>query len=912
MINTPPMVWITGLQVAARQADYPGMNLILSQHPATTTVAPGIEASPAHRSGRFRIRVCVLWLLLLAVFVPVAAADDSPRFKIGVFDNSPIVLQQEPGRYAGLSVEFLDSVATAESLTFEYVHGTWKQVLAKLEAGEIDLLVGIAYTAERAQQFDFTTQTLINNWGVVYRNSSVSITSLADLQGKRVAMMARSIHSRVFRQLMHEFGFEFEPIEVTSYLDALAATEAGDADAAVINRVISLLSGAKYDVIETGVIFNPVEVRFASPKGKHAALLATIDRHLAAQKQDPMSAYHRSLTKWFNATGRAGLPAWVIYLGAIIAVLLLVLALMNYLVRRKVVQRTRELTDSELRFRQLAENINEVFWIGSPDWSAIYYVSPAYERVWGRKREELYADPSTWLESVHPDDKAQVRRDIERKVSGDLSDPAFREYRVISTSGDTHWIFARAYPIVDEQGKVIKIAGIAEDITSRKQAEEKINFMAMHDPLTRMLNRFAFESELVQLIKDKPSTSTRHALLYIDLDQFKIVNDTCGHTAGDKMLIRLAGLLQEAVDPHGVIARLGGDEFGVILRNTSLERADALAQQLLELIKAFRFVWTEKRFSVGASIGLVMLEDDHLSELDLLSAADMACYAAKERGRNRIHIYAHDDAELVRRHGEMQWVSRINHALEEDRFVLHRQRIAPLSDSEAESACHEYLLRLFDEQGELIYPDAFIPAAERFELMPRLDRWVVGRVFQFLQQDRDGMPLGRTGILAFINLSGQVFTDDGFVDFVIGESQRLGVEPDSICFEITETVAIGNIEMANRFIRQLAECGFKFALDDFGTGMSSFSYLKSLHVDFVKIDGVFIKDLFGDPMNAAMVEAITHVAHTADLRVIAEWVETADAVERLKTMGVDYAQGYAIERPAALPDAPRLGAVRSS
>ncbi len=888
------------------------MNLILSQNPALAAATPGAEASRRRRSLISRIRLGCLYLLLMAMLAPATIAAESPRFKVGVFDNSPIVFQQEPGRYAGLSVEFLDSVAASESLTFDYVYGTWKDVLSQLETGEIDLLVGIAYTAERAQQFDFTTQTLINNWGVVYRNPSVSITSLADLQGKRVAMMARSIHSRVFRQLMDEFGFEFEPVEVSSYLDALAAAEAGDADAAVINRVISLLNGAQYDVIETGVMFNPVEVRFASPKGRHAALLATIDRHLTAQKQDPASAYHRSLAKWFSATGRAELPTWLVYLGAMIAGLLVVLTLTNHLIRRKVVQRTQELTDSELRFRQLAENINEVFWIGSPDWNAVHYVSPAYERVWGRKCEELYADPLAWLESVHPDDKEQVRSDIERKVSGDLSDPAFREYRVISAAGDTHWIFARAYPIVDEQGKVVKIAGIAEDITSRKRAEEKINFMAMHDPLTRMLNRFAFERELVQLIKDKPSTQARHALLYIDLDQFKVVNDTCGHTAGDKMLIRLAGLLQDAVDPHGVIARLGGDEFGVILRNISLERADALAQQLLELIKGFRFVWAEQRFSVGASIGLVMLEDDHLSELDLLSAADMACYAAKERGRNRIHIYSHDDVELVRRHGEMQWVGRINHALEEDRFVLHRQCIAPLSDGSADSACHEYLLRLFDEQGALIYPDAFLPAAERFELMSRLDRWVVGRVFEFLHQDRDDRASARAGILAFINLSGQVFTDDGFVDFVIGESRRHGVEPASICFEITETVAIGNIEVANRFIRQLTECGFKFALDDFGTGMSSFSYLKSLQVDFVKIDGVFIKDLFGDPMNAAMVEAITHVAHTADLKVIAEWVETADAVDRLKAMGVDYAQGYAIERPAALPDMPGLDAVRSN
>jgi len=828
--------------------------------------------------------------------------------KVGVFDNRPIVFQEAPGQYAGLSIDVLESIAKQEDLKLQYIHGSWKTVLSYLETGEIDLLVGIAHTTERTKIFDYTNETLINNWGVVYRNPSISISSLADLQGKRVALMTRSIHARVFKQLMNKFQFKFEAVEVPTYLSALQAAEQGEADAAVINRVISLLNASKHDIIETSIIFNPVEVRFAAPKGKHKKLLSTIDRYIFAQKQDINSPYHKSLNKWLSPNHRTKIPDWVTYATGVAILILIILGISNYLIRRQVATRTAELSESELRFRQLTEAINEVFWIGSPDWQQIYYVSPAYEVLWGHKRESLYANPSLWFDSVHPDDKKKVSSEIKKKASGDLKDPAFSEYRIITTTGETHWILARAYPIHDEQGKVTRIAGIAEDITSRKKYDEKINFMAHHDPLTQLKNRYAFEKELVCLMREKKNNGSQHALLYIDLDQFKIVNDTCGHTAGDKMLAKLANLLHITVGTNGIIARLGGDEFGVILHNTTLAEAKILSQELLDSIKTFRFLWQDKRFSVGASIGLVMINDDQLNELDLLSAADMACYAAKERGRNRVHIYTHDDADLLQRHGEMQWVSRINQALEDDRFVLHRQMIRPLQTTQSDVQHYEYLVRLLDEQGNLVLPNSFLPAAERFELMLRLDRWIVSHIFVHLQLTKDCPD--QDDALAFINLSGQVFTDEKFIDFLIKESQLRELDPGRICLEITETAAISNLSEASRFISRLRQEGFKFALDDFGTGMSSFSYLKSLQIDYLKIDGIFIKDLLKDPMNSAIVESVTNIGHKANLKIIAEWVESEEVLDQLISMGVDYGQGYAIDKPTSLPEITQLKLVK--
>ncbi|MBI1425403.1 MAG: EAL domain-containing protein [Gammaproteobacteria bacterium] len=836
----------------------------------------------------------------LIILLPVHAVAATAHYKVGVFDNRPIIFEQSPGHYAGISVDLLDSIEAQEDIKFDYVYGAWKDVLGKLEDGEIDLIVGIAYTPERAENFDYTRETLLNNWGVVYRKPSVAITSLADLKGKRVAMMDRSVHSRVFKELMDKFQFNFTEVKAPTYLAAMKAVEDGEADAAVINRVISLLNAPDYSVVDTGIIFNPVEVRFATLKARHPALLALIDKYLAEEKQDPASAYNRSLSKWLTVSPKTHFPAWLLYVSGVVVFILLFLAFSNYLIRKQVAKRTMELTESETRFRQLADNINEIFWIGTPDWRQMLYVSPAYERLWGQKVESLYANPMLWLESIHPDDRAAVRDDLQKKIAGDLSDPAFPEYRIFTESGETLWISARAYPIRDKHGNITRIAGIAEDITNRKAAEASIKFLAHHDPLTKLMNRFAFENELVQLIEDSPNNNHQHALLYIDLDQFKVVNDTCGHGAGDKMLARLGKLLNDAVESHGMIARLGGDEFGVIIKDANLARAKQISQEILDTIKDFRFVVADKKFSVGASIGLVMIDTDQLSKVDLLSAADMACYAAKERGRNRIHVFTHDDTEMLQRRREMQWVSRINNALEEDRLVLYRQEIRALQKSSSSPVCHEYLVRLLDEDGHLVMPGSFIPAAERFELMPKIDRWVIRKVFAHLKENA-GKPSGeKSSPVAFINLSGQVFADEHFFKYISAELQNAEIDPRYVCFEITETAAIGNLKEAGDFIRQLRTLGFKFALDDFGTGMSSFSYLQSLQIDFVKIDGVFIKDLLKNPMNIAIVESITKISHQANLEVIAEWIESGEVLENLVQIGVDFGQGFAIGKPVEL------------
>jgi diguanylate cyclase (GGDEF)-like protein len=428
-------------------------------------------------------------------------------------------------------------------------------------------------------------------------------------------------------------------------------------------------------------------------------------------------------------------------------------------------------------------------------------------------------------------------------------------------------------------------------------AQKTIEHLAYHDVLTGLYNRAEFERRLEQALK-QATAHNQYALFYLDLDQFKIINDTCGHIAGDEMLRQVTALLKEPVRDSDILARLGGDEFGVLLEHCSLSHAEEVAGRMLQLIQEFRFSWQDKVFSIGVSIGLVMLDNPNQTHTELMRAADMACYAAKDNGRGRIHIYRPDDAELIQRRGEMEWVSQITHGLQDNQFILYKQRIIAL-DGSSSGPCCEFLLRLEERDGKLILPGAFIPAAERYDLMPKLDRWVLTSVFAHLAQ-QFASDKAKTDSIFFINLSGATLGDKSFLPFVKEMLSRNGVPPQSICFEVTETAAIANLSNALSFIQHVKSLGCKVALDDFGTGMSSFSYLKTFAADYLKIDGSFVRDMMQDHMDEAIVQSINNIGHVAGMKTIAEFVENQDIQRRLSEIGVDYAQGFGIHRPAAL------------
>lgn len=430
------------------------------------------------------------------------------------------------------------------------------------------------------------------------------------------------------------------------------------------------------------------------------------------------------------------------------------------------------------------------------------------------------------------------------------------------------------------------------------QATARLAYQATHDALTGLVNRREFESRLEKAVSSSILHSRTHALCYMDLDQFKVINDSCGHAAGDELLRQLALILKCELRDRDTLARLGGDEFGLLLENCSHEDALAVAEEFRAAVQRFRFRWEERIFAVGVSVGMVMITRESGTAANLLSAADAACYVAKNRGRNRIHLYEQRDSDLAKHRGEIQWVGKIQQALEQNRLRLVWQEIQPLGTSD-KSRHVELLLRMEDDEGREILPMAFIPAAERYQLMPTIDRWVIentlNKCSEYLADELPHDPC-----LFGINLSGASLKDPEFKKELISRLEQTPGIGQLLCFEITETAAIGNLAIANQFILELRRLGCRFALDDFGSGLSSFTYLKNLSVDYLKIDGAFVRDTAYNEVDRAMVEAIHRIGHEVGLKTVAEYVESEQILEVLKQIGVDYVQGNYVHGPQPL------------
>jgi len=462
---------------------------------------------------------------------------------------------------------------------------------------------------------------------------------------------------------------------------------------------------------------------------------------------------------------------------------------------------------------------------------------------------------------------------------------------VLATDGSLLPVDRSVAPIHAPDGTAIGQVIVLHDASEARRHAAQLSYQATHDELTDILNRREFERRLRELLSAlRQGSGGEHAVLYLDLDRFKIVNDTSGHAAGDELIKQVSQLLQSTLRERDIVGRLGGDEFGIMLTQCSHEDALRVAEKVRKAVVDLHFAWGVRSYRIGVSIGLVLLDSRSSSLKEVMKAADAACYMAKEKGRNRIHLYSDDDAELSVRQTEMEAVSRIRAALENDRFCLHLQTIAPLRGGRAHA---EVLVRMLDEQGGLVPPMAFIPAAERYDLMPLLDRWVIRHAFEALAQQPPGTSWA-------INLSGASVCDEGLLEFVLEQQRITGVALEDVCFEITETVAVANLAQAATLIQDLQAQGARFALDDFGAGMSSFAYLKHLPVDYVKIDGSFIKGILHSPTERAMVESINQIAHVMGKQTIAEFVEDDAVLACLRAMGVDFAQGYGVGRPQPL------------
>jgi diguanylate cyclase (GGDEF)-like protein/PAS domain S-box-containing protein len=569
----------------------------------------------------------------------------------------------------------------------------------------------------------------------------------------------------------------------------------------------------------------------------------------------------------------------------------------GYLARfiNQAIEQMRESKQDSIRAKEFAEVTLESIGDGvatTDKHGIITFMNPVAEELCGHSFDDAQFKSLSEIMPLVDEKKGNaVAHPIHACLKNNQSIDIDSNCALLRNDGVKIPVATSAAPITDNEGNVRGAVMVFHDVSEARSLQKELTYQASHDHLTGLYNRREFDCMLKQALHLAKRDNQEHALCYLDLDQFKVVNDTCGHAAGDELLKKLSDHIKKSLRKADIFARLGGDEFALLLLHCSISQATQVAENVQQLINEFRFNWEGKSFQVGVSIGLSALSTTASSATEILATADMACYAAKEDGRNRIHTYHPDDESLQRRRDEMTMVSAVRQALAEDRLVLFAQ---PIVSSENKNNCthYEILVRMKDTNGDFILPFRFLPSAERYQLMSSIDRWVVHHSLMYMLERKD-----RQDFSLAINLSGQSINEDSFLQFVIDEINKYGIDASRICFEITETAAVNNLNHAVEFIETLKKHHCKFALDDFGTGVSSFEYLKRLPVDYLKIDGAFVKQMDENNIDQAMVKAINEVADVMGMKTIAEFVENEAIYDLLNKIGVDFAQGYWISKP---------------
>jgi diguanylate cyclase (GGDEF)-like protein/PAS domain S-box-containing protein len=529
------------------------------------------------------------------------------------------------------------------------------------------------------------------------------------------------------------------------------------------------------------------------------------------------------------------------------------------------------------------------------------YLNRAAEALTGIRREDAVGlSFGALIGFVDEHDRRPLADPVQQCLAtGSRASLGRRALMIARSTGNELGIEASASPIRGIEGEIAGTVVMLHDVTELRGLTQQMSYQASHDALTGLLNRREFERRLGEALEIARSGRQGHVMCYLDLDRFKAVNDTSGHLAGDNMLREIAALIREAVRDSDTVARLGGDEFGVLLVGCPLDKARQIADDIWRAIGEYRFVWKDRIFGVGVSVGLVEVTGESNSLEEIMNAADSACYVAKKQGDGHVHVYSSHDEAVARSRGEIHWLHRLQAALRDGFFELYVQPIEPTRPSATGGPAMEVFVRLHDE-GQPVLPAEFFPAAERYRLMSLIDRWVLTSALAALAAGAIRIPTGRS---LSINVSGQTLADPSFLEFVVEELDRSGVPPQQICFEVAETSVIGNLDQARRFIDVLHGMGCRFALDDFGTDLGGFANLKQLPMDYLKLDGSFMRDLGRDSVNQAMVTAVIGMARTLNFRLIAEQVEDLSALEAARAMGIDFVQGHAIGRPRPLAPA---------
>ncbi|HEX5698858.1 MAG TPA: EAL domain-containing protein [Rhodoferax sp.] len=850
--------------------------------------------------GLKRWRMAMLCGMLLAAVLPVKltqAADASTRLvRVGVYENAPKLLLGQDGQPSGILGDVLMAVAAREHWQVSSVRCEWQACLDKLARGDIDLLPDVAFSEQRAQQFDFHKTPALLSWSQIYKHHDVSIQAITDLRDKRIAVVAGAIQAQFLHDLLASFGVAATLVYVDSFEQGFEQVRQRNADAVAANRFFGDLQAPHFKLEPTAIVFQPVQLFYATTKGENSDLLADIDRHLPAWQGQTDSPYAAALERWMQTSPSLEIPRYLWWtLAGLLAALLLALAL-NAWLRRQVLQQTAQVRAGEDRLGTILDSVDAYIYIKDPQ-LRYQYANSRVCALFDRPPEAVIGQTDSAFFDATSAAKLRLNdlRVIERgerveeeEVNRSIDGKVERSYLSVKL------------PLRDLQGRIYALCGISTDITRRKQAEQAIHQLAFFDPLTGLPNRRLLQDRVQQLLGALPRMPQGAALMFMDVDNFKDINDTLGHDVGDELLRQIAGRMRECVRAQDTLARQGGDEFVVMLVNLSTQPGEAarqaqqVAKKILERLRQpFQLTLGAQTFQSSISIGVVLIDSPANTQEELFKQADLAMYQAKSAGRNTLRFFNPEMQNQVMARTTLE--ADLRWALAHDEFVLYYQ---PQVDGQGLTLGFEALLRWQHPMRGLILPAEFIQVAESCGLLVALGDWVLQTACLQLQAFSLQPEHGARTIA--VNVSAEQFRQPDFVDRVKAHLVQTGVTADLLELELTESQLIYDVPDVMAKMRALRTLGVRLSLDDFGTGYSSLAILQHLPLNQLKIDQAFVRDMIDDPLSASIIRAILTLGESLALDVIAEGVENEVQRDALLALGCHHFQGYLFGRPAPI------------
>lgn len=846
-----------------------------------------------------RCRRCVLMLCLaLLAWLSGGEAVAGRTIRVGVYENPPKIFL-ENGRISGIFGDLLYAIADREGWHVQPVACTWRECLQGLRDGRIDLMPDVAYNEERAGFLDFGTTPALYGWSELYRNSHAKIVTLHDLGGKRIGVLADSVQERYLSRMLRDFGVRNAGIVPLDSLDqAFAQTAKGNIDAVATNYFFGDIAARRYGLEATPIIFQPSQLYFAVPKGSNRDLLEAIDFYLGQWITTPESPYYRILEHWKAAVGETRIPASVWWSVGLLSLLLGLALVAMWLQRRQVLAQGRDLRITEAKLAVILDSVDACIFIKDAD-LRYQYVNHRQSLRLDRHAEAILGQTD---DALFDAETAERMRTEDRRVlvTGET-------ITIEEQGGGNPRAAGRTYltvkqPLRDEHGRIYALCGISTDFTAHKRAQEKIHQLAFYDPLTGLPNRALLLDRARHALDDYARGRSLGALLFIDLDNFKVLNDTLGHAHGDRLLELVAARLGGLIRRNDTLARLGGDEFVLLMErlgddlDAAIAHTEGIARQLLGSF-AEPFLLNGGRHTITASIGIALFSEVGNRVDELLKRADMAMYEAKAAGRNQVKFF--DPMMQASLSARAALETELREALAHQQFLLYYQ---PQVDSLGRIIGAEALLRWQHPHKGLVTPGSFIAEAESSGRILAIGQWILRTACEQLvawsrQPGYADLPLS-------VNVSARQFHHPDFVADVLRILRETGANPERLGLELTETLLAEDMDTLIEKMKALRAHGVRFSLDDFGTGYSSLSYLKRLPLDELKIDQSFVKDLLDDPNDATIVKTILALGRSMDIEVIAEGVETAAQRDALLAFGCHRFQGYFFARPGPAENLP--------